>query len=339
MTRSQSQSRRDPPPSGLAEARPQRGIAEQPVDRRPQRLRVPRWHEQAGLLRNHQIEEAADGRRDDRLPVRHRLGAGEAEALSPRGTDDDRGPRVEAVALGRGDRPGARHPLAQRPVAHDHEVQPLPCLEQLLDALLRRQPPDEENLRRVGLPAWLVRQHDAVRDHVDPLRAEALRLHRERSRDADHRRRAPEDRAGEGRRAVRERDVGSVERDDERPSRGGGRRSRRKPVGVNEIGGGRRPARARGHRAEQRRAGPRPAAEVGDDAVAVGEPEIAEVARGEHVDLDPATPEALDGIGDEAAGEVVVVPRIGGREDRDPHGRERENTTGAATISIASTKK
>ncbi len=50
-----------------------------------------------------------------------------------------------------------------------------------------------------------------------------------------------------------------------------------------------------------------------------------------------AGPQALDRVRDEPPGVILRVPRVGRREDGDPH--RRAKTAGAATISIASTKK
>src|SRR4051794_8019011 len=71
-----------------AEAATQRTIAEQQLDRAAQRVDVPGLDEQAGATVLDQVREAADGGGDDGLPVRHRLGADNAEAFGERGADD-----------------------------------------------------------------------------------------------------------------------------------------------------------------------------------------------------------------------------------------------------------
>ena len=48
-------------------------------------------------------------------------------------------------------------------------------------------------------------------------------------------------------------------------------------------------------------------------------------------------PEAFDRVGDEASARIIVVTWVGRREDDDL--QRRAKTTGAATISIAKTKK
>jgi hypothetical protein len=44
-------------------------------------------------------------------------------------------------------------------------------------------------------------------------------------------------------------------------------------------------------------------------------------AGGDDIDMDPSLAESFDGVVDEAALEVLRVARVGGRENRDPHGR------------------
>src|SRR5262245_29033515 len=72
----------DPGPAGLPEAPPQVGIAEQPLKRRPQRIHVPRRHQQPRLLVHDEVTQAADVPGDNRPTVRHRLRADDAEALT-----------------------------------------------------------------------------------------------------------------------------------------------------------------------------------------------------------------------------------------------------------------
>ena len=76
-------------------------------------------------------------------------------------------------------------------------------------------------------------------------------------------------------------------------------------MGVQEVGlhppG--RTYEAREQRRNQERQ-PRSAAQVGDDAVAVGDPEVAELLGPDDLDLDATRTNVLNGVGDEAPGDV-----------------------------------
>src|SRR5438067_834251 len=65
-----------------AEELTQLAVAEKPLERLAERPRIARRHEQARLLVDDEVEEAADRRCDDRPRVRHRLGARDAESLA-----------------------------------------------------------------------------------------------------------------------------------------------------------------------------------------------------------------------------------------------------------------
>ncbi len=113
-------------------------VVEQALERGPQRVGVSRRDEQAGLAVHDEVEQAADRGRDDRPPVRHRLGAGHAEALAPRRARDHGRARVQrrsSCVRDEAERPG--HALAQRPVAGDDERHPVGRRDELEHALLR----------------------------------------------------------------------------------------------------------------------------------------------------------------------------------------------------------
>ena len=158
----------------------------------------------------------------------------------------------------------------------------------------------------------------------------------------DRQPRPSQQRPEEPRRAARELDVRSPELDDvrlpgrERRERGG------KPVRVDEVGVARSPARrprvVEEERRQQQRE-PRPPAQVPGDPVAVRDPEVAERRGRDDLDLDALRPHRLDGVADEEAGHVPLVPRVRGRQDDDLHWSRREKTIGAASASSANAKK
>ena len=121
------------------------------------------------------------------------------------------------------DRPErVRDALAQGPVARHDEVQIADRLDQRVDVLLRRQPADVENLRRLRGRGDLVRDSNAVRDH-DHVHSGRAYGSRNRLGDANHGSSGTQERAHEARPAARELDVGeaaggtgAVQRDDER---------------------------------------------------------------------------------------------------------------------------
>ena len=64
-----------------------------------------------------EVEKTADSARDDRLPVRHRLGADDAEPLAVGRARDDRRPRISLLELVVREEPErTRNLVAQRPV-------------------------------------------------------------------------------------------------------------------------------------------------------------------------------------------------------------------------------
>ena len=161
----------------------------------------------------------------------------------------------------------------------------------------------------------------------------------ERRRRRHHEARAGEDGAGEPRNALRELEVGAPDLHDDRPAEAERQRARRQPVGVDEIRVGRGLARGAPERAEhqrQRERALRPAPEVLDDAVAVGDPVVGEPGWGDDVDGDSALPNSLDRVGDEAARGVAGEARVRRRQDRDLHGSTRfRNTMGTAAAMTA----
>jgi hypothetical protein len=72
---------------------------------------------------------------------------------------------------------------------------------------------------------------------------------------------------------------------------------------------------------------PRPAAQVADDAMPVGEPVGMELLRPHHVHFDAPCAHVLDRVGDEATGHVMWVPRVRRREDADLHDFSTRKTT------------
>ena len=93
-------------------------------------------------------------------------------------------------------------------------------------------------------------------------------------------------------------------------------------MGVDEVGvarGAARCAHEPGQEERQREHEPRPAAEVADDPVPVGDPEVAEVRRRDDLDVDPGRPNVLDRVSHEVTGDVVRVSRIRRRQHDDPH--------------------
>jgi hypothetical protein len=79
-------------------------IGQQPVDRGAQRPGIARRDEKAGLAVLDEVAKPTHGARHDRSPVRHRLGAGDAESLDARGEDGDRCSGVERLELGTRDK-------------------------------------------------------------------------------------------------------------------------------------------------------------------------------------------------------------------------------------------
>lgn len=134
-----------------------------------------------------------------------------------------------------------------------------------------------------------------------------------------------------------ESDVGPVHCDHERLPREGGDGAGGKPVRVHEVGVPRRPAGRPRHRGHEERSPPGPPPEVVGDPTRLGKPERTEDGGRDDVDRDTALAQALDRIGDEATTRIIVVPRVRRREDDDL--QRLAKTTGAATISIAKTKK
>ena len=84
---------------------------------------------------------------------------------------------------------------------------------------------------------------------------------------------------------------------------------------MNQVGVPARTANGRAHREQHEWSPPRTAAERGRDAL--GAAEAAVRARPDDGDLDAARPHTFDEVGDEAPGEVALVPRVGRGEDHD----------------------
>ena len=113
-------------------------------------------------------------------------------------------------------------------------------------------------------------------------------------------------------------------------------------MGVHEVGVASGPARRAREVEEERRQQqrqPGPPAQVADDPVPVGDPEVPERRRRDDLDVDALRPHALDRVADEEAGHVPLAARVRGRQNDDPHVSRRENTIGAASASSANAKK
>ena len=273
--------------------------------------------------------------------MRHRLRAGDAEALAARRHCDDGGTVVqgpELVVRDEAERP--RNPFAQRSVARDRQLHPVVRgRKQIENSLLGREPARVEHLGRRGLFADGRRHVDAAPDHADLARAELAGSVGERVRGAERQARAAQDPAGEPRRPPPQLDVRAPELDDEGAPKPHCDPTERQPVRVDEVGvargaPGRAPQSAQHQRHEQH-AGRAPA-QVPGDAGAVGDPVMAEDERRDDLDLDAAPAHVLDRVRDEAAYDVLPRARIGSRQDCHLHGaacRRCPKTAGNASAS------
>jgi hypothetical protein len=84
---------------------------------------------------------------------------------------------------------------------------------------------------------------------------------------------------------------------------------------VDDVGVARRPAQRPAHGREHGRGKPGLAAEARHDSRRSAKAAV--VLRPDNGDLDAALAQAPDLVGDESSGEVLLVARIGGREDGD----------------------
>jgi hypothetical protein len=98
-------------------------------------------------------------------------------------------------------------------------------------------------------------------------------------------------------------------------------------------------AREGGEEERQREREPRPAAQVADHTVPVGDPEVAETGRRDDLDLHSRRTRVLDRVADEVPRHVVRVPRI--RRGQYDHLQRslRAKTIGAASARVAKAKK
>jgi hypothetical protein len=181
---------------------PQLRVVQQPRERRRERARVARRHEQAGLAVEHDLRRPADGRRDDRPALGHRLERRQRQPLGPRRERDDvrageERARVVAVA---GEEDAAAHAEPLRlelelalegavPLevpADQHEPrprQPRQRPDQLALALHVAEPAELRHDGRAGRDAELrdpavrpAARRDAVVDDLDPARGIPLAL-------------------------------------------------------------------------------------------------------------------------------------------------------------------
>src|SRR5439155_6848200 len=152
---------------GGAETAAELRVSEKPFQRRPKRDRIARRHDDPGLAVDDQVTQAPDAGRHHGTAVSHRFEAGDAEALATRGAGNDRSPREEALELVVLHEPTRhRHAVSQWTIARNYEPQPFLRLDQLEPALLRRESTRIQDLRRLGLIAYLRREIDAARNHA-----------------------------------------------------------------------------------------------------------------------------------------------------------------------------
>ena len=183
------------------------------VDRRPQGRPVAGTDEQPGLAVDHHVGQASDRRRDDGAPVRHRLGATTGNRPAARGTRrrrrarrGERAPRAAACRA-------PAEPLGAAGHHRRRQAGARPRRRGILDALLRREAPGVEDLRRLGLLGHLLRDGDSVRHDAHVAGAQLLGRPRERARRRSPRARRTTGRASAG--AARQARVRAVQREDE----------------------------------------------------------------------------------------------------------------------------
>ena len=334
------------PAPRLAHPAPQLAVGEQPLDRDSQRGDVAGRHVDPGLAVHDEIEQAADRARDHRPAVRHRLQAGDAEALAARRARDDRRTRVQPrrapsggtnpSACGTRSRSGPSpattsvHPLAppRRARARPSPATAGPRRAPRADRPPPRPPPGAST--PLGITA--ISRAPSARRLLGERRATAQTTTP----------RSPQHPAREPRRAARELDVRAPELHDERLPGRERHDPRRQPVRVDEIGVRAPPAAppARSSRGTRHAAPTRHGcrAQVAQHAGAVRDPEVAEVRRRDHLHVDPRRPHALDRVGHEPPRRVVRVARIRRRQDDDLQSgaSRRPKTTGSASASIVS---
>jgi hypothetical protein len=312
--------------SSTAETSAQRRVGQQPLDGRAQSDGIPRGHEQAGLAVADEADEAPDGARHHWFSVCHRLGAHDAEAFAAgRADDHGRGGEAAVELLARDEAARLREHVSQGAVAADDEVHPLGRRSELVNPLLGREAAGVEDLERLGLPADASRDLDPVWDEERVARARGPRRVSESLRDAQHGARAIQHRADEPGSAPEQLEVvqnpardGAVQGEDEGLARQERDEAAGEPVRVHEVGFASSPPKRAHHGPEQERRYPGAALDRPHDPTAVVvEPEGAEDARVDDLDLEPALTQAPNGVRDEASREIVLVPGIRGGEDRD----------------------
>ncbi len=254
-----------------------------------------------------------------------------AEALAPRGADDDGGAAVAVGQLGRGqEAQRLGHQVPKGPVAGDHQIEPTAGLHELLDALLRAQAAREQDLGGLDLSGRLSGQHDAVGNDANLAGATAAGGRGEGLGDGDDEPRPADDRADEPRAPLGELEVaepaggtGAVEGQDERLAGERCNEAREEPVRVDELAVG--PAQSQHRAGEEERGEPGAPTQLRDDPTLAGQGRVDDL-HGHALRL-----EALDGVGHEATRGVVVAGGEGGREDGDAE-RARPAGPGAALL-------
>ena len=199
----------------------------------------------------------------------------------------------------------------QRTVTGDDEVHPARRLDELQHALLGREAAGVEHLGRLRFLAHRRRQVDAARNHPHLPGPELPSRVREGVRGHDHEPGAPQHTAREPRRTPRELDIRAPDLNDVRRAGPCRHPARRDPVGVQEIsihpaGGAHEAREQRGDEQHE----PRPAPQIADDPVSVGDPVVTELLRPNDLDLDPARTDVVDRVRNEPAGRIPGEARI-----------------------------
>ena len=233
------------------------GVAEQPLERSPQRERVARRHEQA---RSRRRRRGRGGRRPrSRRPAGRAPSPRRRRRRSPRGATGRRRPphaRSSRSSSSCGTKPSAPGTRSRSgPSPGDDQRQAARRLDQLEHALLSARAGRRRG-RAAARPARRPSSGTSTPLGITRTsRAPSSRAASASSCDAQIAERGPaQDRAREPRRAARQLDVRAPELDDERAGPvSGGDRPCGQPVRVDEIGAARGPARRPRERDEHRR--------------------------------------------------------------------------------------
>ena len=219
---------------------------------------------------------------------------------------------------------GVRNVRTQRAVAGDDERHPFRRRHEVEHTLLRRQPADVQDPWRRRLVAPVDGHVDAARDHAHLPRAELPRVLGERARRADHQPCAPHDRARKRPHAPCELHVRPPQLQNERLARRERDKPGREPMGMQEVGVPRRPARRGGEGREHERQSEdalRAQAQVPDDPRTVGDAVVTEGRRGHDLDVRARGAQVLHRVRNKASRRVPGEARVRRRKDGDLHER------------------